>query len=58
MDTLFNAGYPHQPEQPVPAICGRCGANTSFELDPVEGLVSVCCTARPMNVEPPSWMED
>lgn len=50
--------HPAPVEQPVPAICGRCGASTDFELDPVEGLVSTCCTARPMNVEAPGYMED
>jgi hypothetical protein len=60
-DTLFNAGYPHQPprpEYPEIEVCGKCGSNTNFEWDELEGWVSPCCTARPMNVEPPSWMED
>jgi len=45
------------PRDVVPEIdvCAKCGDNTAFEWDEVEGWVSVCCTARPIDVdrEPP-----
>jgi hypothetical protein len=39
------------------AFCSRCGAPAAFEMDDVEGIVSVCCSSRPASVESPSWME-
>ena len=38
--------------------CSRCRDNAAFFLHDEEGWVSECCGARPIPVDPPSWMED
>lgn len=40
-----------QPTEPEWPCCPRCGEHAVFEVDAVEGLVSTCCTARPMSVD-------
>lgn len=41
---------PRQAEPEIP-ICARCHEGTGWEYDAVEGYLSVCCAARPLNVD-------
>lgn len=50
--------YGHKPtcrdahlDYPAPDKCSDCGANTAFEWETTEGWLSVCCAARPINVD-------
>ena len=38
--------------------CSKCGDNTDFLYDAVEGWVSTYCTRGPVSTEPPAWTEE